>query len=214
MTKNLESMPAERIVMKQMAVKKVAMMVMTMRTIRTIPTCSQSLTVHLVKPHVDRNKNILESAFGTGILRGQIMRNYHANRDDVLPNNPEFGSKVVRITVCKSCPQQTAIDFTKALQEVRYAGLSYDFVDKTTKEEDYISDSQTASLRTPATNKICSAVCLIERVMNDLDYRLHNGEVYRKVPQAKFTFVRSSNLNDFVHALIAVQSDDARGDCT
>ena len=56
------------------------------------------------------------------------MRNYHANRDDAFPNNPEFGSKVVRITVCKSCPQQTAIDFT---QHLRYAGLSYDFVDKT-----------------------------------------------------------------------------------
>ena len=48
MTKNLESMPAERIVMKKIAVKKVARMVMTMKTARTILTCSQSLTVHLV----------------------------------------------------------------------------------------------------------------------------------------------------------------------
>ena len=39
--------------------------------------------------------------------------------------------------------------------------------------------------------------------MNDLDYRLHDGEVYRKVPQAKFTFVRSSSVNDFVHALLS-----------
>ena len=89
------------------------------------------------------------------------MRNYHANRDDVFLNNPEFGSKVVRIAVCKSCSQQTAIDFTKALQEIRYAGLSYNFVDKTTKEEDSVSDSQAASLSTPATNKICSTVGLI-----------------------------------------------------
>ena len=56
------------------------------------------------------------------ILRGQIMPNYHANRDDVFPNNTEFGSKVVRVTLCNSCPRQTAIDFTKALQEIRYAG--------------------------------------------------------------------------------------------
>ena len=136
-------------------------------------------------------------------LRGQIMPNYHANRDDVFPNNPEFGSKVVRVTLCNSCPRQMAIDFTKALQEIRYAGLSYDFVDKTTQVEDSVSDSQAASLKTPATNKICSAVGLIERVMNDLDYRLHDGEVYRKVPQAKFTFVRSSSVNDFVHALLS-----------
>ena len=144
------------------------------------------------------------SGISTEILREQIMHNYHANRDDVFPNNPEFGSKVVRITLYKSCPQQTAIDFTKALQEIRYAGISYDFVDKTTKEEDSESDSRAASLGTPATNKICSAVGLIERVMNDLDYRLHKGEVYRNVPQAKLTFVRSSSVNDFVHALLPI----------
>ena len=63
----------------------------------------------------------------------------------------------------QACPQQTAIDFTKALQKIRYAGLSYDFVDKTTKEEDSVSDSQAASLRTPATNKICSAVCVMHQ---------------------------------------------------
>ena len=80
---------------------------------------------------------------------------------------------------------------------------SYDFVDKTTQVEDSVSDSQAASLRTPGTNKICSAVGLIERVMNDMDYRLHYGEVYRKVPQAKFTFVRTSSVNDFVHALLS-----------
>ena len=44
------------------------------------------------------------SGISTEILRGQIMRNYHANRDDVFHNNLEFGSKVVRVTVCKSCP--------------------------------------------------------------------------------------------------------------
>ena len=62
--KNLESMPAESIVMKEIVVKKVAMMVMAMRTTTTILTCSQSLTVHLVKTHVDRNRYIRESAFG------------------------------------------------------------------------------------------------------------------------------------------------------
>ena len=107
------------------------------------------------------------------------------------------------VTLCNSCPPQTAIDFTKALQEIRCAGLSYDFVDKTTQVEDSVSDSQASSLRTLATNKICSAVGLIERVMNDLDYQSHVGEVYRKVPQAKFTFVRSSSMNDFVHALLS-----------
>ena len=153
----------------------------------------------------DLAKNSAEDFAGifTEILHGQIMHNYHANRDDAFPNNPEFGSKVVRVTVCKSCPRQTAIDFTKVLQEIRYAGLSHDFVDKTTQVEDSISYSQAASLRTPATNKIRSAVGLIERVMNDLDYRLHDGEVYRKVPQAKFTFLRSSSVNDFVHALLS-----------
>ena len=111
--------------------------------------------------------------------------------------------KSILVTLCNSCPPQKAIDFTKALQEIRCAGLSYDLVDKTTQVEDSVSDSQAASLRTPATNKICSAVGLIERVMNDLDYRLHVGEVYRKVSQAKFTFVRSSSMNDFVHALLS-----------
>ena len=62
--KNLESMPAERIVMKEIVVKKVVMMVMAMRKTMTILTCSQSLTVHLVKTHVDRNRYIRESAFG------------------------------------------------------------------------------------------------------------------------------------------------------
>ena len=56
--------PVERIVMKEIAVKKVTMMVMTMRTTTTILTCFQSLTVHLVKTHVDRNRYIRESAFG------------------------------------------------------------------------------------------------------------------------------------------------------
>ena len=106
----------------------------------------------------------------TEILRGQIMHNYHVNRDDVFPNNPEFDSKVVPVTVCNSCSRQTEIDFTKALQEICYAGLSYDFVDKTTQVEDSVSDSQASSLRSPATNKIWSAVGLIERVMDDLDY--------------------------------------------
>ena len=142
------------------------------------------------------------AGISTEILRGQIMCNYHANRD-------EFGSKVVRITVCKSCPQQTVIDFTKALQEIRYAGLSYDFVDKTTKEEDSVSDSQAASLRTPATNKICSTVGLIERVMNDLDYRLHNGEG----STSKVYFCEKFQCDRFC-ACIAVQSEDGRGDCT
>ena len=63
------------------------------------------------------------AGISTEILCGQIMCNYHANRDDVFPNNPESGSKVVRVTVCNSCPRQMAIDFTKALQE--YVMLDY-----------------------------------------------------------------------------------------
>ena len=46
------------------------------------------------------------------------------------------------------------------------------------------------------------AVDVVRRFMTQFHYVLFNGSVYKRAPEAKFTYVFCSSVNDFVHSIL------------
>lgn len=53
------------------------------------------------------------------------------------------------------------------------------------------------------TQKVCIAVQLIGRLMKSKGYALYRGEVYKRAPEAKYTYVYCSTVKQFVMASLS-----------
>ena len=75
-------------------------------------------------------------------------------------------------------------------------------VNRTAVTADEKSEESEASTPIPASpgNKLVAGIKALEKLMKELQYSLHKGEVYRKVPEGKFTFVKCCSVGEFVHA--------------
>ena len=99
--------------------------------------------------------------------------------NDVVPTSEEFGIRQVRITSTSQFKKEFGGAFLKAMEQIKYRNFEYDLVDKrkVLDEEQPSTSSASASqpLQAKPTNKICTAIDVIKRVMEELDARLHRG---------------------------------------
>ena len=68
--------------------------------------------------------------------------------DKDLRFKPEFGTNVVKITICKTCPVGTAREFVSGLESIKYTQFQYDLVNNVNMET---PDNQRLMLRQQAT---------------------------------------------------------------
>ncbi len=118
-----------------------------------------------------------------------------------LHKSPEFGIHPVRITLTRQCSQAFMESIKGALDNIKYTGLQYDLVEMNDMQP---SSQSSSSLNLPerATSKICVAIDGVRRAMEKLSCKLRGGHVYRKVPQGKYTFVKSCSVHQFLHSLL------------
>ena len=76
------------------------------------------------------------------------------------------------------------------MEQIKYTNFEYDLVDKRRVLDEEQPSTSSASapqpLQAKQTNKICTAIDVIKRVMERLDARLHRGYIYKKVPHGRF----------------------------
>ena len=66
------------------------------------------------------------------------------------------------------------------------------------------SEESEASTPVPAAprNKLVAGIKALEKLMKELQYSLHKGKIYRKVPEEQFIFVKCCSVGEFVHATL------------
>ena len=89
--------------------------------------------------------------------------------------SPEFGIKVVRMTIAKSCPASLATTIRKGLLAMKYCDLDYDLVDKGPDDTSDITG-------TPATtvSKMVGAIDLLQYVLNKQGHKLKDMYVLQE----------------------------------
>ena len=118
-----------------------------------------------------------------------------------LHKSPEFGIHPVRITLTRQCSQRFRESIKGALDNINYTGFQYDLV--AVDDQKAISKASSSSnLPERPTSKICVAVDGVRRAMEKMSCKLRGGYVYTKVPQGKYTFVKSCSVHQFLHSLL------------
>ena len=99
-----------------------------------------------------------------------------------LTYSPDFGKNVVCITICKTCPENVVKDFINGLQNIKYTNFSCDKVNRTAVTADEKSEESEASTPIPASpgNKLVAGIKALEKLMQELQYSVHKGEIYCK----------------------------------
>ena len=121
-----------------------------------------------------------------------------------LPRNTEFGVRPIRITVTKACDREFTKRFQEALTNIRFSGLEYDLViaKEESSELQQARSNATTSMPWKPTNKICIAIDIIKRAMVKLDTKLYGGQVYKKVPEGRYAYVKAGSVLQFLHSLL------------
>ena len=122
------------------------------------------------------------------------------NKD--LRFKPEFGTNVVKITICKTCPVATAREFVSGLESKKYIQFQYDLVNNVDMEAPDNQRPENIPIQASPGDKILVAIKAIEKLMRDLDYSLFRGEMFCKVPEGKYSFTRCCSVAEFVHASV------------
>ena len=134
-----------------------------------------------------------------------LASHVHANTGVILergslPTNNAFGILPLRITITKTCKDEEAKVFKEGLRQIRFSGLQYDLVDGGDPECGQ-SASAVALPAKPSTN-VCKAIDMVKRAMEKLGVHLYRGHVYKKAANAKYTFVKSCTVLQFLHSLL------------
>ena len=124
-------------------------------------------------------------------------------KDDMYKDlhfKPEFGTNVVKTTICKMCPVATEREFVLGLESIKYAQFQYDLVNNVDIETPDNQRHENTPIQASPGNKLLVAIKAIEKLMRDLDYSMVRGEMLRKVPEGKYSFTRYCSVAEFVHA--------------
>ncbi len=60
----------------------------------------------------------------------------------------------------------------------------------------------TTSMPWKPTNKTCIATDIVKRAMLKLDTKLYGGQVYKKVPEGRYAYVKAGSVLHFLHSLL------------
>ena len=100
-------------------------------------------------------------------------------KDDTdLHFKPEFGTNVVKITICKTCPVATAREFVSGLESIKYTQFQYDLVNNVDMETPNNQRHENTPIQVSPGNKLLVAIKAIEKLMRDLAYSLFR---YREI---------------------------------
>ena len=124
-----------------------------------------------------------------------------------LPKDPEFGTLPARITITHHCPKASANVNKEALRKIAFTHFQYDLVDNTTADHDQepsqaTSTESTVTVAVKPRSNICKAIDIVKRTMEKLNVRLYRGLIFKKAPMAKFSYVKSCSVMDFLHSLL------------
>ena len=114
--------------------------------------------------------------------------------DKDLRFKPELGTDVVKITICKTGLVATARNFLSGLESIKYTQFQYDLVNNVDMETSDNQRHENTSIQASPGNTLLVAL------MRDLDFSLFKGEMFRKVPERKYSFTRCCSVAEFVHA--------------
>ena len=64
------------------------------------------------------------------------------------------------------------------------------------------TESTSVSAQMRPTSRLMQAVDVVKRFMDQFSYALHDGCMYRKPKEAKYTFVYCSSVHDFIHSIL------------
>ena len=120
--------------------------------------------------------------------------------DKDLRFKPEFGTNVVKITICKTCPVATAREFVSGLESIKCTQFQYDLINNVDMETPDNQRHENTPIQASPGNKLLVVIKAIEKLMRDLNYSLFRGEMFRKVPEGKYSFTRCCSVAEFVHA--------------
>ena len=104
----------------------------------------------------------------------------HGIRDpEELTYSPDFGKNVVRVTICKTCPENVVKDFINGLQNIKYTNFPCDMVKRIAVTADEKSEESEASTPIPVSpgSKLVAGIKALEKLMKELQYSLHKGKL-------------------------------------
>jgi len=67
----------------------------------------------------------------------------------------------------------------------------------------YLLDGTVSEVNsTKPTSKLLQAIDVVRRYMEQYNFGIFDGSIYKKAPEAEFTFVHCSSVKDFVHYIM------------
>ena len=112
---------------------------------------------------------------------------------------PEFGLKVVRITITENTPPLFATKMRDALDAISHSGLDYDFVDHGQKTGGKVTN-EIISIPAPTTglSKLNQAIQMLLYSFGTHDTRYKDGYVYSKVPGSVASYTEKITLRTYL----------------
>ncbi|XP_066930600.1 uncharacterized protein [Clytia hemisphaerica] len=112
-----------------------------------------------------------------------------------MTEGERYSSKVLTsLWLCKTMGANVASELKKAVDLIKML-MSIKVVDLTSKEDPVHAAPMPVS-------RLLQSITAIKHYMTQNEYGLFDGSVYKKAPQAKFTYVFCSSVHDFVHYLL------------
>ena len=117
---------------------------------------------------------------------------------------PEFGVKVVRITMTERCQYNFAKSFRQALKDINFLPLEYDFVDKGPKTE---AEQHAVTLPGPSVgkSKIVEALDMFIYSLSQYECRYRRGHVYQLNRTSSTTFEKKWDVRTYMGLLCTMQ---------
>ena len=136
-------------------------------------------------------------------LQGIPMAMIDCDVHSVVPDDPRFSKRVLKIVIMKQCNPAVADEFKRSLQKTRQTDFRHDIVDFTTTESDQSDLNGEKGIPLKGNSSLMQCVDIVNRAMKLKDYRLHRGKFYSKVPESKYSFISCCSIGAFLDTLVA-----------
>ena len=136
-------------------------------------------------------------------LQGTPMAKIDCDVHSVVPDDPRFSKRVVKIVIMKQCNPAVADELKRGLQKTRHTDFRYDIVDFTTTESDQSDHNSEQGIPLKGNSSLMQCVDIVNRAIKLEDYRLHRGKIYSKVPESKYSFINCCSIGAFLDTLVA-----------
>ena len=136
--------------------------------------------------HSENNILIVIFQRSTEAFIDHVLPSVHDVSGRRIPHEytPEFGTKVVRITITNRIKREVHDAFLGSLEKVEYLKWRYDLIDKfLTSPQPEVSGRSHPLMK--SAHKELEALAAMEKRMYDSGYGYYQGSVYKRVAEAK-----------------------------